>query len=76
MSANTRLSGHELIWEGAPHEKRANGTFSRRGPSWSGVGGTGHGVCTCGASSGELASGAARKQWHREHKQQIREARA
>ncbi|MDQ8040652.1 hypothetical protein RDI86_02195 [Cellulosimicrobium sp. XJ-DQ-B-000] len=74
MSASTRLAGHELLWEGAPHEKRANGTFSRR---WGqGTGGTGHGLCSCGASSGEMTSGTQRKKWHREHKQQIREAQA
>jgi hypothetical protein len=30
------------------------------------------GVCECGAKSDLLSSGAARKRWHRDHKNEVR----
>jgi hypothetical protein len=69
---NTRVPGHELQGEGAPHAPGARrGTHVRQAR---GVAGTGYGLCTCGARSPLLDSGAKRKAWHRQHKQQMWEA--
>jgi len=56
----TLVKGHTLLWEGRP---LGNAGFS--------VKGTGIGGCSCGARSPELPSGAARKQWHRDHKAEV-----
>ena len=64
---NTRLAGHELDGEGAAHDKRGIRIYR-------GTGGWGFAICSCGAKSEYLTSGNARKQWHRNHKQEIREA--
>jgi hypothetical protein len=61
----TLLKGHALIGEGAPH--KADG--SRGYVDWPFA----HGKCSCGALSPLTSSVALRKQWHREHKQQIRD---
>ncbi|MET4222810.1 hypothetical protein [Oerskovia enterophila] len=63
----SRLAGHELWWEGAPHT--AKGQLIYRGRIT--TGGTGHGKCSCGALSPELPSGTQRRAWHREHKAEI-----
>lgn len=65
--ANTRLSGHALIGEGAAHDANGNPV------SWYGDwGNRGHGKCSCGAISPELPSRRARQRWHREvHKAEI-----
>jgi len=76
MPENTRLAGHELLYEGAPHEFRgAPRRLLRIGSFYGGTGGTGRGKCSCGAYSDALTSGTKRKQWHREHKTAIREGR-
>jgi hypothetical protein len=57
-----RLVGHELRWEGRldnyVYARNRNGEGSTR--------------CTCGALSPVLPSTAARKRWHREHKDAVR----
>jgi hypothetical protein len=68
-TATTRLSGHELFYEGAAYD--AKGKY-RVQEIWGGTGGTGSGKCSCGALSPELTSGAQRKAWHRGHKDQVR----
>jgi len=68
MSKNTRLAGHELVREGAPHNERG---YQERS-AYSGTGGSGYGKCSCGELSGLLHSGNARQKWHREHKNTIR----
>lgn len=65
----SRLPGHELLWEGAAYVRR--GTQFVTGPE-RGTRGVGYGKCSCGALSPELASGNQRKQWHRDHKNEIR----
>ena len=65
----SRVPGHELIREGAPFE--ANGRSSYPARWGSGTGGTGRGKCSCGALSEVLDSGAARKNWHRRHKDSV-----
>jgi hypothetical protein len=59
---NTRLAGHELR-----HEGRIYGGY---GVGY--VNGPGKTMCTCGARSPELPSTTARKRWHTEHKQALR----
>jgi len=61
MAVPTRLAGHGLRHEG--RHWTAAGYVS---------GGMAPGVCECGAKSPELPSAAARKQWHRDHKADIR----
>lgn len=69
MSA--RLSGHELVNEGAPHDSKGR-RFGIYGYS---TAGEGRGKCSCGKLSPVLNSGNQRKAWHREHKEEIREAK-
>lgn len=57
-----RLPGHEL-----PNEGRLQTPYGPRNHA-------GQARCTCGAASPVLPNTAARKQWHREHKDQIRAA--
>lgn len=61
---------HGLMGEGAPHhtETDANGHTTVHRTSYLTVGGGGRGLCTCGAFSGVLRSGASRKRWHSKHK--------
>lgn len=62
-----RLTGHELIFEGAPHDAQG------RRIGFSGTGGEGRGRCSCGALSEVLASSTKRRGWHRDvHKAEIR----
>lgn len=68
MSAH--VAGHELISEGAPFERaidRHAQVVARRLNS-QGVAGPGRALCSCKAMSEVLPSGAARKTWHRNHK--------
>jgi len=65
---STRLAGHELHYEGAPHDWKGRPINS----VWGGTAGTGRAKCTCGELSPELTSGTKRKAWHREHKYEIR----
>lgn len=62
----SRMPGHELIREGAPFEADGRDSYPARWGS-----GTGCGRCSCGALSEVLTSGAARKNWHRGHKDSI-----
>lgn len=72
MSTNTRVQGHTLVWEGAPHD--ADGRRIRRGNWGDGKSGTGRAKCSCGALSDELPSKGARQRWHREHKESLTES--
>jgi hypothetical protein len=63
MTSN-RLAGHELWSEGKPIEGRNRYASPREG----------RGECSCGALSPTLPSNAKRKQWHRDHKADIRAA--
>lgn len=61
MKSN-RLSGHTLPFEGKIYGY--NRTVKH-----------GRARCSCGALSPALDSDAARKRWHREHKDEVREGR-
>lgn len=63
MPKQLRVSGHELVDEGAPFSLDGWAYWPRRG--------TGHGKCRCGLLSPELPSEAARKRWHRQHKEEV-----
>lgn len=65
----SRIQGHALRSEGAPHMPRSDG-WERVG-HWSSVGGLGHGLCECGAFSPLAWSSNTRKRWHREHKAEV-----
>ena len=81
MAAALRVPGHALDSEGAPFSSPGcrNGScvgiprVMKLNQYWGSVGGDGHGKCSCGAESDHLASGAARRAWHREHKRQVAE---
>lgn len=62
-----RLAGHGLIREGWPFISRNIEALYRTGP--------GMAKCECGTLSEVLPSTNARKDWHRKHKQEIRESR-
>lgn len=80
---STRLAGHSLAAEGRPvvgfdgdwpddfachwwfASPGSRGVYVRRGPE-------GRALCECGEWSPELPSTAARKRWHREHKDEVR----
>lgn len=62
----SRVTGHTLRNEGAPFDSYKV-PLRRSG----GVSGRGRALCSCGALSDELVSGAERKQWHRDHKAAI-----
>lgn len=59
------LRGHGLFYEGAAFDDRGHRVRSQ------GTGGTGHGLCQCGAKSDTLTSGGQRRDWHRQHKTDI-----
>lgn len=63
----TRLAGHTLAAEGAPH-RLTPGRRVVRDMYRLGVGGTGRALCSCGVYSGVLTSAALRRAWHRDHK--------
>lgn len=67
----TRLSGHELLSEGAPYD----GKKRRISSYYGGVSGEGRALCSCGALSDFLSSANKRKAWHRAHKEEIRGAK-
>ena len=64
---SNQVHGHTLRSEGAPHRE------DRSRIGWNGTAGKGRGLCSCGALSDVLPSASQRKQWHREHKQTIRD---
>lgn len=71
MNRGVRIPGHGLRDEGAPFVVNQ---FQNIVPAWednTGVAGYGRGVCQCGKYSPLLESAYQRKQWHREHKQEI-----
>lgn len=57
MKGKTLVKGHTLSMEGQP-----------LGYARSGIG---YGGCSCGARSEELPSNAARKRWHKKHKEEV-----
>lgn len=65
------LKGHGLINEGVGYSPSLTGeAIAKRWPFlWHD--GRGVGACSCGAKSEPLPSNAARKRWHREHKQAV-----
>ena len=64
---NTRLAGHALRSEGKPCEPVPGGGWCRR-RGW-----LGRALCECGERSPDLGTDGARKRWHAEHKQAVRE---
>ena len=60
----TLVKGHTLLFEGQP---LGIDIYARRG--------LGRGKCSCGAMSELLLSNAARKRWHKQHKEEVKEER-
>lgn len=56
---------HTLRFEGAPHDDRGART------NGFGASGTGRAACACGELSDVLSTAAARKAWHRTHKEEM-----
>ena len=67
----SRIKGHTLRFEGAPHVVAEDGRVVRVYGSYGGVSGFGRGLCSCGALSDLLDSAHQRKKWHREHKAEV-----
>lgn len=61
----TVLKGHSLLDEGAAYSIDGCRIWYTRGD--------GHGKCSCGALSDPLPSNSQRKQWHRDHKELVRQ---
>lgn len=69
MADALRVAGHTLQAEGAAYEQRASSAQWWRVTWLGGTGGVGRGLCSCGDVSEVLDSGAARRAWHRTHKE-------
>jgi hypothetical protein len=61
---STRLAGHGLHHEGKPFERGETSPWLRVYGSKTGVA-----LCECGETSGVSESDAARRRWHRAHKE-------
>jgi hypothetical protein len=59
---STRLAGHTLPDEGRIRD--SDGYWIATGPA----------VCSCGETSDELPSDNARRRWHRNHKQTVKDS--
>lgn len=71
VDTSTRLAGHGLLAEGKPfHSALGDDGRPRRM-----TGSTGYGRCSCGVRSVLTTSDAARKRWHKEHKNLVRQSR-
>jgi hypothetical protein len=68
MPENTRVAGHSLEWEGAPHNEHGS-RIQRAYPMEKG--GEGRGKCSCGTLSDVLPSKSARQRWHKDHKAEV-----
>lgn len=64
------LTGHALVREGAAHT--SEGDLIRPSDYWLSTGGQGHGKCECGAISTKSGGRKYRREWHRQHKAEIR----
>lgn len=69
MSRQLRVKGHELRSEGQAYNITTNWQ-GKTGIRYTGAF-TGMALCACGSTSELLPSDAARKRWHREHKQAV-----
>lgn len=68
-TVHLRVEGHHLVAAGAPFT--AAGTRTSRPGYWTGVGGPGRAKCSCGLLSDVLDGPAQRRQWHRDHKDDL-----
>jgi hypothetical protein len=77
----TRVTGHGLVGEGAPHAVPGCHALPCSGErddepvrvgNYSSTGGWGHGLCQCGATSPHLSSANQRKAWHVGHKAEVK----
>lgn len=66
------MTGHALAYEGAPHDEQ--GQRIVRGIHPYGVSGEGRAKCACGELSKVLPSAYKRKQWYRQHRDEVVEA--
>lgn len=69
-----RVKGHALVNEGVGYPPGMDGPAIVRRAYFIAHDSAGVGVCTCGRKSEPLPSDAARKRWHREHKQAVLDA--
>lgn len=71
--AYSQIPGHGLQAEGKPFVPAVRPADVYNLPGWTRADDSeGHAVCSCGVSSGVLASDAARKRWFGEHKEEVR----
>lgn len=61
---SVQVPGHTLAFEGAAHDEHGARLHLHTGNA-------GRARCSCGELSPVLASGRARKAWHREHKAEV-----
>ena len=69
--ATLPIDGHALAYEGEAHT--SEGAPIRPDPFWPSTGGQGYGKCECGAMSPEIGGRKYRREWHRQHKAEVRE---
>lgn len=70
--ATNPLIGHALAFEGAAYTPE--GRLSREDRAWIGTAGQGHAKCECGALSPQAGGRKYRRDWHVQHKTEIRTA--
>lgn len=68
MTKALLVPGHTLMWEGAAHDDNGIVMSTIYGVS---RGGSGRAKCSCGELSEPFRSSTQRRQWHRDHKNQI-----
>lgn len=70
MPPGTRVSGHSIVAQGAPHDE--DGLNVNRNDRWPhSVHGVGIGLCTCGLASEVLPSAYQRRRWHKAHREGV-----
>ena len=69
--ATLPIAGHAIAHEGAAFT--AEGEYARADRSWIGTAGQGYAKCECGAMSPEIGGRKYRREWHRQHKAEVRE---
>ena len=69
--ATLPIAGHALANEGAAYT--AEGEYARTDRYWIVTAGQGYGKCECGAISPKAGGRKYRREWHRQHKAEVRE---
>ena len=68
------LAGHALVSKGDAHTAEGDYAFDHH--LWIRTSGQGYGKCECGVFSPEVDGRTYRREWHRQHKDEVRQAQA